>query len=141
MTLKWREQLSVANDVIDGDHKFLIDIINRAERSMIGRDSNSLRAALDDLSQYSRVHFEREEKIAEAVGYTQVPGLHQSHTELVAKLDHMRGEIDAMGAAWSVEAVAHFGGFLRDWLIDHVIKEDLLMRPVLQKYSPSYDPR
>jgi hypothetical protein len=29
---------------------------------------------------------------------------------------------------------------MRDWLINHVIKEDLLMKPALQKYPPSFDP-
>jgi len=31
MGLQWRDQLSVGNDLIDTDHKYLIDLINRAE--------------------------------------------------------------------------------------------------------------
>jgi len=31
MSLLWREQLSVGNNVIDADHKYLIEIINWAE--------------------------------------------------------------------------------------------------------------
>jgi hemerythrin len=34
MSLQWREQLSVGNDLIDNDHKRLIEIINRAEVSL-----------------------------------------------------------------------------------------------------------
>jgi len=34
-----------------------------------------------------------------------------------------------------------FTKLLRSWLIDHVIKEDLLMKPVLKKHSPLFDPR
>ena len=44
-----------------------------------------------------------------------------------------------MGEAWSPEAVAHLTAFLRGWLIDHVIKEDMLMKPALQKHSPRLD--
>ncbi|MBI4808325.1 MAG: bacteriohemerythrin [Nitrosomonadales bacterium] len=141
MGLVWREQLSVGNNVIDTDHKYLIEIINRVEQSMAARDRRGLAAELDDLSQYSLVHFDREEKIAAAVGYTQVPHLNESHQALLAKLNQVRGEFDAMGVEWSAEAVEHFSGFLRNWLVDHVIKEDLLMKPVLQKHSPSFDPR
>ena len=141
MGLVWREQLSVGNNVIDSDHRYLIEIINRVEESMAAKNRRALATALDDLAQYSLVHFDREEKIAAAVGYAQVPNLNESHQQLLEKLGQMRSEFDATGTEWSLEAAAHFTGFLRNWLIDHVIKEDLLMKPVLQKYSPSFDPR
>lgn len=141
MALVWREQLSVGNNVIDSDHKHLIEIINMVEHSLKTKDRGALAKALDDLSQYSLVHFDREEKIAAAVGYTQVPQLNDSHRVLFEKLSQARGEIESMGDEWSADTIRHFTDFLRDWLIDHVIKEDLLMKPVLAKYSPSYDPR
>lgn len=141
MSLVWREQLSVGNNVIDSDHKFLIEIINRVEQCMALKDRRALTAALDELVQYSLVHFGREEKIAAAAGYSQTPHLNESHQALLEKLNQVRGEFDAAGAEWSPEAAGHFTAFLRDWLIDHVIKEDLLMKPVLQKHSPSFDPR
>jgi hemerythrin len=141
MSLIWRDQLSVGNNVIDSDHKQLIEIINRAEVSLCSKNHHDLVTALDDLGQYSRLHFDREEKIASAVGYTQIPHLNQSHKELLTHLDQIRGEIDAMGQDWSTETVEHFTKFLRDWLINHVIKEDLLMKPTLQKHSSSFDPR
>lgn len=141
MALVWREQLSVGNDVIDADHKYLIEIINRVEQIMALKDPGALAAELDRLTQYSTVHFEREEKIAAAVGYAQVPNLNDSHSMLLARLAQVRGEFDSAGAEWSQQAVEHFTAFLRNWLIDHVIKEDLLMKPVLSRYSPSFDPR
>ncbi|TNC98394.1 MAG: hemerythrin-like metal-binding protein [Gallionellaceae bacterium] len=141
MSLIWREQLSVGNNVIDSDHKYLIELINTAETSLNSKNRRDLMGALDNLGQYSRLHFDREEKIASAVGYTQMPHLSQSHQELLTHLDQIRGEIDAMGQDWSTETVEHFTKFLRDWLINHVIKEDLLMKPTLQKHSPSFDPR
>jgi hemerythrin len=141
MALVWREQLSVGNDVIDADHKYLIEIINRVEQLMGLKNPGGLAAELDRLTQYSTVHFEREEKIAAAVGYTQVPNLNDSHGKLLERLSQVRGEFDAVGTEWSQQAVEHFTAFLRNWLIDHVIKEDLLMKPVLNRYSPSFDPR
>lgn len=141
MSLVWREQLSVGNDVIDSDHKYLIEIINRVERSLDSKDRNELSAALDGLSQYSQKHFAQEEKIARAVGYTQVPHLSQSHEALVKQLDQVKQEIGEMGDEWSSEVIEHFTKLLRSWLIDHVIKEDLLMKPTLQKHPPSFDPK
>jgi hemerythrin len=136
----WREQLSVGNDVIDTDHKHLIDVINQAEHSMSTRNRTELIAALDDLAGYSTLHFEREEKIASAAGYKNVANLNASHKALLTKLEQMREEFDSLDQEWSQDAVEHFTNLLRSWLIDHVIKEDLLMKPDLKKTSPLLNP-
>ncbi|MDP1633309.1 MAG: hemerythrin family protein [Gallionellaceae bacterium] len=141
MALMWRDQLSVGNNVIDGDHKYLVEIINEVEQSLKAKNKSALAATLEKLAKYSQVHFDREERIAQAAGYTQVPTLSQSHQALMKKLEQMTVDTNAMGMEWSAETGEHFAAFLRDWLLDHVIKEDLLMKPVLQKHSPSFDPR
>jgi len=141
MAIVWREQLSVGNNVIDADHRHLIDIINQVEKSLAAKDRSALTKDLESLTQYSLIHFEREEKIASAAGYTQLPALNHSHVLLLQRLEQMRAEFDAVGVEWSADAAKHFTDFLRNWLIDHVIKEDLLMKPALQKFSPTFDPR
>ena len=141
MGLVWREQLSVGNDVIDSDHRHLIDIINRVGESLNKKNRSQLRASLDSLSRYSQEHFAREEKVAKAAGYEQVPNLKESHTALIEQLDQLKREVSEMGQEWSPETAERFTDLLRNWLIDHVIKEDLLMKPSLQKLSPLFDPR
>lgn len=138
MSLVWREQLSVGNDLIDADHKHLINVINRIERSMKARDGNELQAAIDDLASYSKEHFAREEKIAHAAGYSQINHLSLSHEMLLGELDKTKRETSKMIQDWSPDAVEHLTKFLRSWLIEHVIKEDLLMKPVLQKHPASF---
>lgn len=138
MSLEWREQLSVGNDVIDSDHKHLIEIINRIERSLESKAWEELKNALDSLSRYSTTHFAAEEKIASAVGYAQASRLHESHQDLLEKLDKLK---QYLVDEWPPTSVEGFVGLLRDWLIHHVIKEDLLMKPFLSKRSPKFDPR
>ena len=138
MGLQWRDQLSVGNDVIDTDHKYLLEIINKAEVSVEANNRVKLTEVLDELVSYGKAHFEREELIAKAVGYPKADQLHESHGKLVEELAKFRDEI---GAAWSKDASTHFTAFLRDWLIEHLIKEDLPMKPWLIKHSPAYDPR
>jgi hemerythrin len=70
-----------------------------------------------------------------------VPDLNHSHEALIKQLDEIKTEIRGMGREWSPAVAEKFTKLLRNWLIDHVIKEDLLMKPVLQKYSPLFDPR
>lgn len=141
MSLAWREQLSVGNNVIDSDHRYLIDIINRVEMSLNRKAAKELAAELESLTRYSQEHFVREEKIALAAGYTQTPKLGDSHAALLAKLEQVKLEVSQMGQEWSDETADHFASLLRNWLVDHVIREDLLMKPALQKLSPLFDPR
>jgi hemerythrin len=139
MSLVWRDQLSVGNNVIDSDHKQLIAVVNEVEKSLSTKNLEGLSASLDCLLDYSQQHFAREEKIAQAAGYAEVPYLHQSHAVLATQLDQVKSEIAAMGQDWSSTTVEHFTNLLRNWLIDHVIKEDLLMKPALQKHPPSFN--
>jgi hemerythrin len=141
MSLVWREQLSVGNDVIDSDHRYLIDIINQVEQSLTTRNRQELVAGLDKLYRYSQQHFSREEKIADAAGYRQLPHLSDAHKELVKQLDQVKQEVDGMTQEYASETAERLTHLLRRWLIDHVIKEDLLMKPTLQKLSPLFDPR
>lgn len=138
MGLQWREQLSVGNDLIDSDHKHLIEIINLANNSLQTMNRPDLAMALEQLFSYSRLHFALEEKIAVAVGFPGVEHIHASHEALLVKLAQVAQEI---GDVWDAATGETFGVFLRDWLINHVIKEDMLLKPFLKKYSPRFDPR
>ena len=138
MGLQWRDQLSVGNDLIDTDHKHLIEIINKAEERLRCGNRKELAVTLEMLSRYSKTHFEREELIARAVGYPGAEQLHVSHTKLVATLETFRQEVVEN---WTEEVIGKFATYLRDWLIQHVIKEDLPMKPWMTKHSPRFDPR
>jgi len=138
MGLQWREQLSVGNDLIDTDHQYLIDVVNRAEASMQAHNRVELTEVLEELGRYAQTHFEREELVAKAVGYPGVDKLHASHAKLVTTLVKFKEEV---GTEWDDAAVTQFTSFLRDWLIGHVIKEDLPMKPWMLKHSPRFDPR
>lgn len=135
--LRWKEELSVGNDAIDSDHKHFIEIVNQAENNLAAMDQAALKTNLENLFFYALTHFDKEEKIAHAVGYPQVQSLHDSHEELRSKLLQIEREIDE---AWSPSSIEDFSTLLRDWLLNHVLEEDMLMKPFLTKYSPNFDP-
>lgn len=138
MALIWRNQFSVGNDLIDSDHQYLLEIINRAEACLRAANAVALDSVLDELALYGQSHFEREEFVAKAVGYPQADRLHESHTALV---EHLKKFREGIGSSWTQAQLDEFILFLRDWLIQHVIKEDMCMKPWLTKYSPRFDPR
>ncbi len=141
MPLVWRAQFSVSNDIIDADHKYLIDVINECEAALAEKNRAKLAAAFARLSRYSQDHFQLEELIAAAVKYENTQRLHDSHTALSQELEKIKSEVDAMGDHWSSELAAHMGGLLRKWLVNHVITEDLPMKSAMQRHSPLFDPR
>lgn len=140
MTVVWREQLRVGNDIIDDDHRHLIDIINRIGTGLKSGDPASIHTDLQHLHDYSLQHFEREEGIAFAVGYERASRLQHAHLELMERLATIRCAFVNTERAWSSQLGREFHDFLRNWLIDHVIKEDMLMKTDLQKYPPGFFP-
>lgn len=138
MPLLWRSQFSVGNDLIDSDHQYLLEIINKAEVSLKAVNAVELSRLLDELSKYAKSHFEREELLARSVGYPKADQLNLSHNQLTDQMTKFR---DKLGDTWTQASVTEFTAFLRDWLINHVIKEDMLMKPWLLKHSPRFDPR
>lgn len=138
MPIQWRDQFSVCNDMIDTDHQYLLEIINKAEASLKANQWAKLPVLLDELAHYGQLHFQREEQLARAIGYPQSDQLHVSHDALLVKLQEVRA---GLGDSWSQAAINHFTAFLRDWLLNHVIKEDMLMKPWLTKHSPRFVPR
>ena len=138
MTLQWRYQLSVGNNAIDTDHQHLIKIINQAEISLREKSLQKLTTVFEELMTYGKEHFVREELIAKAVGYPNAELMHASHDRLVLELYKLKEEI---GSAWTDEVASHFTVLLRNWLIEHVIKEDLPMKPWMMKVSPDFNPQ
>jgi hemerythrin len=78
MSLEWQVQMSVGNDLIDSDHKYLIELINQIEESLGSMNRGQLAESLDGLSRYSLTHFARRRKLP-AAGYPDVSRLHGSH--------------------------------------------------------------
>ncbi len=140
MPLAWKENLSVKNDVIDSDHKYLIELINEIERVIKIKDPEALNASVDRLKEYATYHFAREEKISRLVAYEHADHLQHVHVGLLEQLDERRDELMSMGSEWSDVVITDFVKFVMDWLVTHVIKEDLLMKKTLQRYPSDFNP-
>ncbi len=140
MTLLWREEMSVGQADIDGDHRQLIaivnDFMNMAKRLPGDR---ALHETLIGLHDYAALHFEREEAIQRACHYP----FHEEH-----KHQHqvLLAEIQAMARRYFIDRTApvtkasleETAQFLRHWLVDHIIKSDLRMRDHIAKLPPSF---
>ncbi len=136
MALTWTEQLSVGNATLDSEHQNLIGMINSVEHALRTGNETALSRAFKLLTDCVRLHFMNEEKIAQAVEFP-VEHHKRTHQYLLKELQYIREELEAKSGMWSEGAVEHFSRILGNWLMDHLSREDVLLKPVLQ--SRSYD--
>jgi hemerythrin len=120
--MQWTEKLSVGVAVLDEDHKKLVGMVNELYDAMqAGHGKEKLGPILNQLVQYTRMHFAREEKFFSETGYADSAAHKQQHEALTRQVLEVQkkyagGEV----ATLSVE-VMHF---LRDWLVKHIQGSD-----------------
>ncbi|MEO5373035.1 MAG: bacteriohemerythrin [Alphaproteobacteria bacterium] len=121
--LEWSEELSVGSAEMDGDHRDLIDLVNRVALTDLANDPAAFGVLLDEVIAHLGDHFRREERLMRAAGY---PGLfyHRgSHASLLADvqaLRHKGAEGDRAGGPQRLLAL------LVPWLPAHIMNEDKL---------------
>lgn len=135
MAIIWRKGMSVGNNLIDHDHHFMINFINTVELVLQEPvDKEMLMEVLEQLHEYSIGHFRREESIQRKIEYPQSLHHKNSHTTLLTDLEKLRKEIEETK---STEEIAGRSEeiifFLRNWLINHVLNEDMKLKSYLEK--------
>ncbi len=139
MELAWTERLSVGNAMLDTEHKQLIDMVNSIERAIRTRDSRALLQTFKPFEDYVRVHFGNEAKIAQSVDFPFIQHALEHHYVL-EELRQMSDELVANDGRWSESAAEHYSYFLSEWLIEHLLEQDMLMKSVLQKLPYNFKP-
>jgi len=142
MPILWRPQLSVGNEIIDRDHKYLFCLINTVEL-VFGKNKKSkdIELVLDQLEEFAKEHFAREQKIQTDINFPYFL-LHESlHNELMYQLEkiilniriaYLRCHTDP--EAYDIE-IEKLHKVLRHWILDHVLKHDLGMKKYFQIYE------
>ena len=64
----WSPKIAVGHDHIDGQHGKLLDLAARVETMLGSYDFDETLEALDEVVQYTRVHFRDEEDILREAG-------------------------------------------------------------------------
>jgi len=139
MGIKWSEQLSVGNEMIDSDHKNLIVVINRVEDAINSGDRAALSKAFELLDAYMRIHTQNEEKIAEAVNYPfdQDKMVQQ---QLMDEMKYMIKKLESIYSSWPENILEMYSRFLAGWMTDHIIKTNMQMKPLLLAYPYDFIP-
>lgn len=122
------EKFKTGIELIDEEHKQLFDIIGKIyktiEVELVHDKFDLILDILDELKEYTRIHFADEEKYMREIGYeglAQQEILHQKFIETLndVNLDH----VDENQEEYLYEVL----NFLQNWLINHILKVDKLI--------------
>ncbi|MGN0432330.1 MAG: bacteriohemerythrin [Lachnospiraceae bacterium] len=114
--------------LIDEEHKTLFDIIGQVhitiQNELVHDKFDAIINILDELKEYTRVHFADEENYMRQIGYdglAQQEILHQKFIDRLNELD--LNDVDDNQESYLYDFLA----FLQNWLINHILKIDKLI--------------
>ena len=120
MKIVFDESLYTGNELIDNEHKELIERANKLMESCEkGTEKLTAVKTLDFLMDYTDFHFKAEEKLQEECGYPLLDAHKAQHAKFVKAVDELREmleEEEGPSEAF-VEAVKKN---VVDWLLNHI---------------------
>ena len=140
MPIVWRKAMSVGNDLIDHDHHFMVNFLNTIELLLQKPDQKEmLLEVFDQLHEYSVNHFRREESIQRKIEYPKSIQHKNEHSSLLNDLEKLQLEIKQLNTVEELKKKSEdIITFLRNWLINHVLNEDMLLKPYLTKHPRAF---
>jgi len=124
--IKWSDDLSVGIDMVDEDHKKLLSLINQLQTAAHYQTDNSMiESTLNDLVDYTKYHFSREEQLMEKNNYPDLEQHKKQHEAMVKQVTQFINEYRTD----NTRTIDNVISYLKTWLINHINGTD-------QQYVP-----
>ncbi|MCL7488500.1 MAG: bacteriohemerythrin [Desulfobulbaceae bacterium] len=119
--IRWDESFFVNIDEIDKQHEKLVGIVNTlAEAMSEGQGKTVLGKIIDELVDYTKIHFRTEERVLKLVDYPELEKHQAEHADFVQKVTDFQKGFDRGQLGLTVEVM----NFLCDWVRNHIKKND-----------------
>lgn len=121
--VKWQDSYSVGVDIIDEQHKGLIEATNELyENCLRGGEAAEVHfmKAIQGAVAYIKTHFTTEEAVIERLKYPEFEEHKQEHKDFVAEVLKQVKAFDEKRQFTPLE----FAQFLRNWILNHIAKSD-----------------
>lgn len=133
--LVWEQGMSVGIDSLDNDHKKLIAILAQLMAAKNGNyQQDSINAIFEQLEYYCQSHFAREEALLANIAYQQLDDHKKSHQHFIEKIPLLKQQWFAEVSEPEV-VKEQIISFLQQWLIKHILEEDLDYVPAVHCYQ------
>jgi hemerythrin len=130
--IKWRDSYSVGVGEFDEEHKLIVTMVNEMYEVVKDKNSNtSVSHEVDRLIKYTKDHFTNEEKAMEKAGYNFLENHRDIHKGLIEEVVDFKEKIES-----NKDGIhSDFYLFLRDWLLKHILEEDMKYSDCLSNIS------
>ena len=128
--MNWDRSFSIGVRAMDDQHKGLVQALNDLHAAMIkGQTKESTSILLARLTKYTVDHFTAEEALMKRTQYPGLANHHVLHVDLTKQVRQFAERYERGEIALSV----HLMDFLRNWLTNHIQKEDRDYGPWLNR--------
>ena len=126
--IKWHDHFSVSSELIDNQHKKLIQLINRLYTAFKKKSVNDeLQNIIAELKAYTIYHFSVEEKLFKEHNYPFKDDHEMEHQLFIDKIADFEEKFKQNKATLTFEMMT----FLRQWLTHHILETDMQYVPYL----------
>lgn len=128
--IHWDECLCVGNALIDGEHRQIVEALNRFYADWIRADHHlDMEAELRHLTQTVETHFANEEELLNRRHCPTLAGHTREHRQLLAELHAIASNFTTLGSA---KLEARLLRFIRKLVVAHVLSWDMDARDYLR---------
>lgn len=121
--VEWCDGLNTGVKEIDNDHKQILFLINQISDAIENHQfEESIASIFDQLEDYTTCHFSREEALLRRHRFKDIEAHAKSHQSFSNKIDELRKIWQANKSQQVAEDISRF---LVNWLIHHIVEEDL----------------
>jgi len=125
--IAWTEEMSVGVPEIDADHQILMELIAQIDDAAAGAEAKEVTGSvLGALLDYTDFHFQREERLQEAIGFPETEQHKRQHAGLKRQVLEFLGRYSR---APDTAAAGELSAFLHRWLVDHILTQDMRFKP------------
>lgn len=119
MAIVWTADLNTGIDVIDQQHKRIVEFINHLEKAQIAKNKNEIKQVVEDCFDYTLSHFTFEESLQEEAGYLYCKPHKKVHELFIRRLSEYKERME-LGEDIGDELYQ----LLSRWLISHIKRDD-----------------
>ena len=132
--ISWDKDWEIGIAEIDEHHHKLVEMVQCLFGALItAQGSDYVKEIVIELIDYTKYHFGREEEIFEEHGFPELEAHKDQHEELIKQVLDISQDI--LKHDTSEELSDEVYHFLRHWLADHIINEDLKFKTFLKNQS------
>ena len=120
--LEWSSQYVMGYDQVDTQHRHLFQLVNDLHDAVtVGAERSTLSGILDELIDYTVLHFGTEESLFATHDYPEKDAHKREHDDLARQAVDLKTKFEEGIATISFEVL----DFLSVWLRDHTLRSDM----------------